>query len=66
MVRPSGRGFRAPITHHVIIRIEYAGYASRRALHRADTETRDVPRHRADSVTHGLSSDWAGLIRARA
>lgn len=57
------RGFRAPMTHHVIIGIERCGNAYDRALNRPDTEADGVTGDDTGSVADGFSHHGAGLIR---
>ena len=57
-------GFRFPMAHHVVIRIERCGNAYSRAFNRPDTEADGVTGDDTGSVADGFSHHGAGLIRA--
>ena len=58
------RGFRAPVPHHVVIRVEWRGNAGGSAFNRPDTKDDGIPGNNAGGIADGFAHNRAGVIRA--
>ena len=56
------RGLRAPMTHHVIIRIERRSHADGHAFNRSDTEADGIAGNDTGGIANRFAHDRAGVI----